>query len=338
MINNLIYLLVSLLSTVYFIVVLHLNIAGVLYGQILGASVQLLTLLISEWKRTFLSFSFPYLKGMLYFSLFLIPGQLASFVTYWSNRLFLQKFASLEDVGTFSFGYKIASIIPILLTNPIQKVIGPEIFELIDRPEECKKKIRQFTLIIFLVLALFALTLSLFARELIMVMAAKAYSSSHEVVFILSMGYVLVGMAGIVVAPIQISKKTWLITITWILSSIVNIGLNYMLVPPYGKSGATYASLLTFLLILGLYFLFGERVYRVGFEYGKYLFILGIVGAAYYGAIGVHIAAFALAIAFKSAILACTAFLLLILFVPAKDRFRLRCLLSSMLIFKKNQG
>lgn len=280
-INNVLYLIASLISTVYFVVVLDLNIVGVLYGQILGASVQLATLLYTEWKWSFIRFSFSNLKGMLYFSLFLIPTQLASFVTYWSNRLFLQKFSSLHDVGTFSFGYKIASIIPILLTMPIKKALGPEIYELIDRPNECRKRIRQFSLLVLIFLSLFALGLSLFAKELILLMASKAYTSSHEVVFVLSMGYVLIGMAGIVVLPIQITKKTWLITITWVLSSVFNIALNIVLVPLYGKSVAMYASFLTFLFILIMYFIFGEKTYTVNFEYKKYIFVLIIVSFSY---------------------------------------------------------
>lgn len=323
-INNLLYLLLSLSSTVYLIVVLHLGIDGVLYGQILGASVQLITLFYTEWKWSFMRFSISSLKGMFYFSLFLIPSQLASFVTFWSNRLFLQKFASLEDVGTFSFGYKIASVIPILLTGPIKKAVGPAIYELIDRPEECKKRIRQFTLVIFIPLALFALAISLFAKELIMLMASKTYASSHEVVFILSLGYVVVGMAGIAVTPIQISKKTWLITITWVLSSVVNLLLNYMLVPSYGKAGATYASLFTFLFILGLYLFFGERVYKVGYEYGKYILILVITFAAYYGGIKIQTGMIALDMLLKGLLWILTAISLFVLFVPAEYRLKIR--------------
>lgn len=334
-INNLLYLLFSLTSTVYFIVVLHLNIEGVLYGQIIGASIQLITLLYSEWKSTFLSFSFTYLKGMLYFSLFLIPTQLATFVTYWSNRLFLQKFTSLEDLGTFSFGYKIASIIPILLTGPIKKASGPEIYELIDQPEACKKRIKQYTLIMLMFLTLFALALSIFAKELIMLMAAKSFASSYEVVFILSMGYVLIGMSGIVVTVIQISKKTWLITITWFLSAILNVVLNLLLVPKFGKAGATYATMLSFLFILILYFIFAEMVYKVRFEYVKYILILVLVSASYCLTTVINSSWIVLNLLLKSAMLVLTTIFMIKCFVRTEDQLRLRNMLSSKLSYLK---
>ena len=334
-INNSLYLLVSLSTTVYFIVVLRLKISGVLYGQILGAVFQLATLLYSEWKRTHFSFSFSLLKGMLYFSIFLIPTHLASFVTFWSNRLFLLKYANLEDVGTFSFGYKIASIIPILLTQPIKKASGPEIYELIDQPEACRKRIRQYTLIMLMFLSLFALTLSVFSREMIQVMAAKSFASSYQVVFILSMGYVLVGLAGIVVTPIQISKKTWLISITWALSAAVNIALNLLLVPCFGKAGATYATLLSFLFILVLYFIFAEMVYRVRFEYIKYSSILLLVSAAYYLLASIQSRWLLLDLSLKGIGIVITVFLMFTLFVSAEDRLRLRGMLAAKLSFLK---
>lgn len=320
-INNFLYVLVSLSTTVYFIVVLDLNIKGVLYGQILGASVQLVTLLFSEWKWSYIHFSPVYIRGMLYFSIFLIPSQLASFVTYWSNRLFLQEYASLDNVGTFSFGYKIASIIPVLLTGPIKKAVGPVIYELISNPSECKKKIRQFTLIILFFLSSFALILSTFAKEIIMLMgSSNAFISSYKVVFILSLGYVVIGMAGIVVLPINISKKTWLITITWVLSSGLNLFLNYYLVPRFGNSGASYATLLTFVFIILLYFISAELVYKVNFEYGKYLIIMIITIVCYYFSTFINTNSIIIDVIFKILIVIFASFTLLRLVFSKEDR------------------
>jgi O-antigen/teichoic acid export membrane protein len=323
-INNLIYLVVSITSTIFFVVVLRLNIVGVLYGQILGASVQLLTLLVSEWKPGFFGFSFSSLKSMLLFSLFLIPSQLASFVTFWSNRLFLSKFANLEDLGTFSFGYKIASVIPILLTQPIKKVSGPEIYELIDRPEECRRRIRQLTLVMIIFLSLFSLALSILSKELIMIMAAKSFSSSHEVVYVLSMSYVLIGVAGIVVTAIQISKKTWLITITWAASALINVLTNLWMVPRFGKVGATYATLMTMCFILVMYFLFAEIVYRVRFEYGKYVSIAGLTSLIHFAASRISSGLLALDVMLKGIVLLVTTFLFLRVFINSQDRGHLQ--------------
>lgn len=299
-INNTFYLLVTISSTVYFIVNCNLNVLGVLYGQILGATVQLISLLATEWRWAFLRFSFPLLKDMLYFSVFMIPTQLASFVTYWSNRFFLQEHVSLDDLGNFSFGYKIASIISIILTGPLKKAISPEVYELISNPEECKNKIRQFSLTAFLILTISSLTLSVFSKELIYLMADSSYASSFEVVFLLSMSYSIIGVAGIVVLPLHITQKTWFITITWGLSSLLNLVLNYLFIQQFGVAGASYATLLTFLFILVLYFIFSELSYQVRFEYKRYILIFVVILISYYSINLIEIKSIILTIFFKS--------------------------------------
>lgn len=330
-INNLLYVLTSLSSTVYFVVVLNLNIKGVLYGQILGAFVQIITLLFSEWKWSYLNFSFTYLKEMLYFSIFLIPSQLASFVTYWSNRLFLQEYSDLNEVGKFSFGYKIASIIPILLTGPLKKAISPEIYELIENPVKCKESLRKYVIFVLIFLCLFALILSIFSKELIMLMASKEYITSYKVVFILSLGYVLIGLAGIVVLPINISKRTWLITITWILSSCINVALNYYLVSHLGIIGASLATLFTFLFILILYFIFAELVFKVSYNYTKYSIILLLTIIAYTCSIFVHTKTIYFDIIAKSFIILIYCFVIFQFAFSKEDRKQIIFFISSKL-------
>jgi len=317
------------------VVVQELGIVGVLYGQIIGATAQFVTLLITEWKWSFFSFSMPYLRDMLYFSIFLIPTQLASFVTYWSNRYFLQEHASLDDVGVFSLGYKIASVIPILITGPIKKAIGPEVYSLIDNQELCKSKIRHFTSVILVFLTLFALSLSMFSRELVMIVATKAYSSSYEVVFILSMGYVLIGIASIVVLPINISKKTWLITLTWILGSGVNLVLNFYLVSLYGKAGATYATFITFLFILTLYFIFSEKVYHVGFEYKKYLSLIILVTIVYFFSSLIQVESIVIVILIKVIMLATTGVAVVRFFLNKKEKGYVLRIMNKLIPIKK---
>ncbi|NPD46733.1 lipopolysaccharide biosynthesis protein [Lentimicrobium sp. S6] len=335
LINNSLFVLVSLSSTVYFVVFMELGIEGVLYGQIVGSTTQFIILVLTELKWRYFRFSISYLSEMLYFSIFLIPTSLASFITYWSNRYFLQEHSSLEDVGIFSLGYKIASIIPILITGPIKKVVGPEIYGLIDNPEECKNKIRHFTSIILFFLLFFGLSLSMFSKELVFFMASTEFASSYEVVFILSMGYVMIGIAGIVVLPINITKKTWLITITWILGSLLNVLLNYYLIDVYGKEGAAYATFLTFLFILTLYFVFSERVYRVGFEYKKYISLVLFTGIIYYISSLIKLESIVLNILIKFFLLVTSILIIVKVFLNLKEKAFLITKVNSLFSIKK---
>jgi O-antigen/teichoic acid export membrane protein len=260
--------------TVYFVAFASMGVAGVLYAKIIGQSVTLALLYYNTRNEYKLGFSLTQLKTMLSFSVFLIPGALSGLILNMSNRYFLQEYQSLEDVGLYSLGAKLAGIIPFLFTEPVKKAFGPYLFELIENPHESKKLLSDFSRIFLAGLSIVALSVSLFSRELIMLMSDASYLGSHNIVFVLSISFLFLGLAGIVVLGIHITRKTWIVTIIWSISAIVNILLNIWLIPIYGRMGAAYATLLS-VVFINLSYLFAiSKVYPVKFEYFNFVKIL----------------------------------------------------------------
>jgi len=211
---------------------------------------------------------------MLTFSVFLIPSALSALILNMSNRYFLQEYQTLDDVGLFSLGAKLAGIIPFLFTEPVKKAFGPYLFEQIDTPETCKKTLADFTRFFTAGLAFVTLFISLFSREVIMVMSDQSYSGSYTIVFVLSVSYWFLGLAGIIVMGIHITKKTWIVTLIWPVSAIINILLNIWLIPQYNRMGAAWATLISVIFINISYFYALHRVYPVKFDYINFLKVL----------------------------------------------------------------
>jgi peptidoglycan biosynthesis protein MviN/MurJ (putative lipid II flippase) len=69
------------------------------------------------------------------------------------------------------------------------------------------------------------------------------------------------GMAALVVLAIHITCKTWIVTLIWIGSSIVNIALNVWLIPLYGRMGAAYVTMFSVLFMLVMYILAAQKVF-----------------------------------------------------------------------------
>lgn len=260
--------------TVYLVAFAHQGVAGVLYARIIGGSITLGLLYYVTRHEYRFGFSFPQLKIMLGFSIFLILPGLSALILNMSNRYFLQEFQTLEDVGLYSLGAKLAGIIPFLFTEPVKKAFSPYLFEQIDNPGECKKTLANFSRIFLAVLSVIALSVSLFSRELIMVMSDQSYSGSHTIVFVLSVSYLFLGLSGIVVMGIHITMKTWIVALIWPISAIANILFNIWLIPVYGRMGAAVATLLSVVIINISYLYALHKVYPVKFEYFKFLKIL----------------------------------------------------------------
>lgn len=271
---NLLKLITITGLTVYFVAFAGKGVAGVLYAKIIGDVITLAAIYYETRKEYIFSFSSDQLKMMLAFSVFLIPPNLSALILNMSNRYFLQEYQTLDDVGLYSLGAKLAGIIPFLFTEPVKKAFGPFLYEQIDNPQQCKKILADFSRIFLAGLSVVALSVSLFSRELIMVMSDQSYAGSHNIVFVLSVSYLFLGLAGIVVLGIHITKKTWIITAIWPVSAITNVLLNIWLIPVYGRMGAAFATLLSVVVINISYLYALQRVYPVKFEYISFLKIL----------------------------------------------------------------
>ena len=211
---------------------------------------------------------------MLSFSVFLIPANLSSLILNMSIRWFLQEYKTLDDVGLFALGAKFAAIIAILFINPVQQAFSPYLYEQIDNPEKLKKILSQFTRIFFIVLSIVVLGISVFAREAIMIIATKSFYGRQNVTFVLSISYLFLGLASIIVQGINLVKKTWIITVIWIFSSFINVLLNFWLVPLYGRMGAATATMISVFVICLCYFITVAKVYPVKFNYMALLSVL----------------------------------------------------------------
>ena len=102
-------------------------------------------------------------------------------------------------------------------------------------------------------------------------MASDSFQGSSSVVFILSFSNLLLGTAAIVVLAIHITKKTWVVTLIWLFSSLLNIVLNILLIPTYGKMGAAYATLLSILFILIFYIIAAQKLFPLIIPYKSML-------------------------------------------------------------------
>jgi O-antigen/teichoic acid export membrane protein len=276
---NVIRLILVTSLTVYFVAFMRIGVTGVLLAKIIG-DITVLALLQYETRKEYsMAFVADQLKMMLAFSVFLIPSNLSALVLNMSNRYFLQEYQTLEDVGLYSLGAKLAGIIPFLFTEPVKQAFGPYLFEQINEPAKCKSTLADFSRVFFVGLAIVALAISMFSRELIEVMSDISYAGSHNVVFVLSVSYLFLGLSGIIVMGIHITKKTWVIAMIWPVSAASNILFNIWLIPMYGRMGAAYATLFSVVVIFFSYLVALRRLYPVRLNYFSFLkvFVLMII-------------------------------------------------------------
>lgn len=258
------YALFTLLFALLFCVWLGLGLVGVMLAQLLAA---LLVVLLCLWllRRTLgWLFDVNQLRVMLRFSMPLVPAGLAVFVSLYINRFALNHFGSLEDVGHFGIGSRIAGLASLLILG-IQAALTPMVYQHYRDPQTPSQIARLFSWFVAVALA-GCLFLALFARELLMLFATPEFMAGAALIGVLAPSLLLSQMY--IFAPgIAIAKKThWQLWVT-LLSAAASMAGNWLLVPLWGIWGAALATLLASLLFFLCWLMLSQRLYRIPYAW-----------------------------------------------------------------------
>lgn len=270
------YAVVSMLVTIMtavFAVFLTYVLAWGLYGLLLGmACGALLGCMYGLWHlRNSFRFQFQWsrLREMLVFSAPLVPSGIAVFITLYIDRLMINHFLSLDDVGLFGIGYRFASMVGLVMVG-FQGALTPLIYSNY-RDEHTPKQLAiifrgfiVFSLLIFL-------SLSLFASEILYLMTTPDYYPAASIVIFLTPAILLSNMY--IFAPgISIAKKTYLILYINIGGAALNTALNFVLIPKFGITGAAIATLLSYAGVFFAYMRLSQKFYFVPHQWRPIFF------------------------------------------------------------------
>ena len=86
-------------------------------------------------------------------------------------------------------------------------------------------------------------------------MAEKSYHEAFIIIPIVVIGYFFFFLYSLYVGYAFYYKKTLLISIITIVSGLLNIGLNYLLIPKYGYMIAAYTTLITYIVLFLLHYI-----------------------------------------------------------------------------------
>tara|TARA_Y100000588_G_C14267732_1_gene930769 strand:+ start:2975 stop:4432 length:1458 start_codon:yes stop_codon:yes gene_type:complete len=280
------YTIVSLLMTlvtaslaVTMAYILQWGLAGLLYGMVGGLLIGCIYGLCQLRNSFRFRFNWNQLKDMLIFSTPLVPSVVAIFISHYIDRLMINHYFSLNEVGLYGIGFRLAGVVG-LVTAGVQGALTPLIYTHYSNPETPMQLARVFRLFTAFALLSFLL-LSVFAKEILVLITTPNYYSADKVVIFLVPAILLANMH--IFAPgISIAKKTYLILVINILGAALNTLLNWLLIPVYGISGAALATLLGSLCVFCGYMVFSQRLYFVPHEWKRLAVAVTVFGLLAY--------------------------------------------------------
>ena len=276
--------LVTAISGVTLAYYFGLRLNGLLLGMISGTTIGLLYSLWYLRQSFCLYFDSKYLYKMLCFSLPLVPSGISIFISNYLDRLMINHYLSLEEVGLYGLAFRVSSVVSLVMIG-FQNALTPLIYNNYSKPKTPRELASIFRIFTAIALLIF-LTLSIFSNEIFHWFLPPNYYQASRLVILIVPAILLSSMY--IFAPgIDLLKKTHLILWINFSGAILNVLLNYLLIPKLGTIGAATATLSGYAASFTTYMSFSQKFYYVPHDFKKLLCALAIVTIL--TIIGIHV-------------------------------------------------
>ena len=240
--------LVTLLLNIVFIVVIKLGVIGQLLSALIVSIIAFIYAFVVFTKFTKWKINKKIIVRSMKYSMPLVPHSLAGWISTLSDRIILNNLKSTSLVGIYNVGYQFGNIINMVATAVNSSFI-PWFFGIMKDSKNDKNQIYRFGTAFILLYSLGALWLSILSPYILKIMVHKNFYSAVECIPYIAFGYVFNGVYYFFVAGLFYNEAgTKYIFIASTVSAVVNVVLNFLLIPKYEIIGASVTTLISFAL------------------------------------------------------------------------------------------
>jgi len=241
----------SIIFNIYFIQFCELGLFGAINALLCVSLIQfvlLVPVLLLYCRLN--SFNYALLRKMLRFGLAFFPAALFFILIEMSDRWMLGYLRNIHDVGLYGAGYKIGSIILLLVNS----------FNLNWQPYYLKTGLKNGVTIFenigehFILMLIFVATVLSIAWPIVFqyqvgsyYVIGPAFWGGGQIVPIICISYIFYGVFILQMPSIYLKTKQGWAPVFWGAGFIVNFTANCILIPRFGIYGAACATLLAYL-------------------------------------------------------------------------------------------
>ncbi|WIV12966.1 polysaccharide biosynthesis C-terminal domain-containing protein [Proteiniborus sp. MB09-C3] len=241
----------TVILNIVFLVIFRYGISGYLLATILSDFISTIMLFFAAKLYRFISLGYidkSLFSSMMRYSLPLIPTTVSTWIINMSDRYVLSYMLGSEANGLYAIAYKVPTIITIVTgifmdawqisaVNEHQKGDGGRFFS---------KVLDVYSSLVFCgASVIIALT-----KMITKILTSPEFFSSWIYIPVLVMGTIFACLASFLGSAYMAQKKSEQILITTMISAVLNIILNFILIPAYGIQGAAIATLLSYICML----------------------------------------------------------------------------------------
>ena len=259
------YSMVSLVATlslnILFIGYLHRGVFGFVASKLIVTSLGSVFLTWRTLREVGLSWDGAVARALARFAAPLIASGVSYFAIHFSDRLFLAH-VSRAEVGVYSLVYTFAFLLSVLIGDSFSKSWGVSFYSLASGPG-WQQRFVQVGRWLILVLGAGAVGISLFGRDVLIVMVPSSYYPPPMMLPVLTFGYFLREVGDFFGSMLLIGIGSGLFGRIAVAGAVLNLACNAVLIPRYGIWGAAWATFVTWAAYCMVCWVAAWRVHRV---------------------------------------------------------------------------
>jgi O-antigen/teichoic acid export membrane protein len=244
--------LILVISIVWVYLLSEQRYFGKIYGNLVVSLIVFIISIIYFIKLGKPKFKFKYVKYSLIFGIPLVPHALSGFILSYFDRIAINQLTGSLDTGLYSFAYNVGMIMNVVVMA-MNKAWVPMFYDNLKNGNYTKinNMAKNYAKYIFFA----AISLILFSKELVIILADEKYYSALDLVPIIILSYVFVFLYTIFANYSFYRKRTGLISFATFLAGFINVVLNYWLIPKFGYTAAAYTTLFSYMLLFFFHYI-----------------------------------------------------------------------------------
>ncbi|WP_416826514.1 lipopolysaccharide biosynthesis protein [Ectobacillus polymachus] len=239
------------------IIKLHMGASGALLASIITEGAILLVYFFICKKDMTFSISKSYVWMSLVYSIPLLPHTLSNWFIVASDRVILEKFISLDQLGYYGLAAQMSTVLRMLYMS-INSAYVPR-YNLLQKQGKPVEKMNAYFLVIILVTGFLAIFCSGF---LLRMLTSQSYYPAQRFLPFLLIGEMLEGVNYIIATKLLYFKKTGSVSSSSFIAAAINIVGNFALIPFIGVWGAVVSTLAAEFIRLSFNILWLKRIKR----------------------------------------------------------------------------
>jgi len=264
---------------IIFLVPFGLGYLAIFLAVVIGDILFSFVTLICISRPRFAAPGFDCLKKLLVFSLPVLASNLCMFAVHQADRVFLVEMTDLVEVGLYGISWKFGTIVSAVVFAGFATAWFPSVFAINDRTE--RDLFASRTACLFMMVAgLLTLAAMMLAVLAVAVLPAE-YQDALPLIRLVLAGHLFWFLYQIFSLPFFVHMRTGRVFLVSVLGLVVNLILNWFLVPQYGAVGAAVATLVTYLALAVSIDLFARSVEAIAFDRLRLYGLVVLVGGIY---------------------------------------------------------